>query len=58
MTDPVNVIDYQATLAYSSGRWQVSSLVLQQHFVVIGLSSLVVADFGAVLVASAPARPG
>ena len=29
-------------------------LVLQQHFVVFGLSSLVVAGFGAVLVASAP----
>src|SRR5262249_32257395 len=33
-------------------------LLLQQHFVVIGLSSLVVADFGAVLVAPAPPGPG
>ena len=33
-------------------------LVLQQHFVVSGLSSLVVAGFGAVLVAAAPAGPG
>jgi hypothetical protein len=33
-------------------------LVLQQHFVVMGLSSLVVADSGAVLVASAPLGPG
>jgi hypothetical protein len=33
-------------------------LALQQHFVLIGLSSLVVADFGAVLVASAPQGPG
>jgi hypothetical protein len=30
-------------------------VVLQQHFVVLGLSSLVVAGFSAVLVASAPA---
>ncbi len=33
-------------------------LVLQQHFVVLGLFSLVVAGFGAVLVASAPEGPG
>jgi hypothetical protein len=33
-------------------------LVLQQHFVVLGLSSLVVAGFGAVLVPTAPAGPG
>ena len=32
-------------------------LVLQQHFVVISLSSLVVAGFGAVLVAPAPLGP-
>ena len=35
-----------------------SHLVLQQHFVVFGLSSLVVADFGAMLVAPAPGGPG
>ena len=34
------------------------SLILQQHFVIVGLSSLVVAGSGAVLVASAPAGPG
>ena len=33
-------------------------LVLQQHFVVLGVSSLVVAGLGAVLVPSAPAGPG
>jgi hypothetical protein len=33
-------------------------LVLQPHFVVFGLSSLVVAGAGAVLVAAAPAGPG
>ena len=33
-------------------------LVLQQHFVVLGLSSLVMAGFGSVLVAAAPGRPG
>ena len=32
-------------------------LILQQHFVIVGLSSLVVAGFGAVLVASAPPGP-
>jgi hypothetical protein len=37
---------------------RLGSVVLQQHFVVIGLSSLVVADFGALLVAAAPAGPG
>ena len=33
-------------------------LVLQQHFVVFGVSSLVVAGSGAVLVAAAPVGPG
>ncbi len=33
-------------------------LILQQHFVVLGLFSLVVAGFGAVLVAASPAGPG
>jgi hypothetical protein len=45
----------------SARRWAVrgeASLVLQQHFVVIRLSSLVVAGFSAVLVAAAPAGPG
>src|SRR6478672_7282481 len=33
-------------------------VILQPHFVVMGLSSLVVADSGAVLVAPAPGGPG
>jgi len=45
-------------LADAFGRGQpTEGLVLQQHFVVIGLSSLVMADPGAVLVAPAPAGP-
>ncbi len=35
-----------------------ASLLLQPHFVIIGSFSLVVAGFGAVLVASASAGPG
>jgi hypothetical protein len=36
----------------------VAVLILQQHFVIVGAFSLVVAGFSAVLVASAPAGPG
>ena len=46
------------TLFHHTDCQAVGQLVLQQHFVVFGLSSLVVAGSGAVLVASAPAGPG